>query len=142
MAIFDETRVVERLQFFNGQRLFASDLQGIEAFNREMRWLHNQSLHQPGIGNGFTVSGQKGDRQVSIGAGYAIDARRREIVLTQAHLTISRIASLPILLVTGAAVIAGGAGENLATGAQTSIFAEALDFAKANWKVAWLGVED
>jgi hypothetical protein len=67
MGILDETRVVERLQFFNGQRLFASDLQVIEAFNREMRWLHNQSLHQPGIGNGFTVSGQKGDRQVSIG---------------------------------------------------------------------------
>jgi hypothetical protein len=85
MGILDETRVVERLQFFNGQRLFASDLQVIEAFNREMRWLHNQSLHQPGIGNGFTVSGQKGDRQVSIGAGYAIDARGREIVLTQPH---------------------------------------------------------
>jgi hypothetical protein len=354
MAIFDETRVVERLQYFNGQRLFASDLQGIEAFNREMRWLHNHSLHQPGIGNGFTVSGQKGDRQVSIGAGYAIDARGREIVLTQAHLepvppvsgeddgqsvfydltvsypedddleeaetragicqdrgvvrlreepefcwvrlqrdelgnlkvvnttlkqqiegglrlvvaraevlncqlrqplsiaqrrsarpprqpyvacgmvtpepwndwhvesgsenstiglmaeidttqagflttpcyslridgpritvvtsgevqtpiliissaaiqnprptgftaevivfpvpltqrssnTVSHIASLPILLATGAAVIAGGAGENLATGAQTSIFAEALDFAKVHWRVVWLGVED
>jgi hypothetical protein len=83
MDFLNETRFIERLQFFNGQRLFASDLQGIEAFNREMRWLHNKSLHQPGIGNGFAVSGKKDDREVQIGPGYAIDALGREIVLTQ-----------------------------------------------------------
>jgi hypothetical protein len=83
MEFLKETRFIERLQFFNGQRLFASDLQGLEAFNREMRWLHNKSLHQPGIGNGFAVSGKKGDREVQIGAGYAIDADGREIVLTE-----------------------------------------------------------
>ena len=83
MGILDETRFVERLQFFNGQRLFASDLQGIEAFNREMRWLHNQSLHQPGIGNGFAVTGKRDDREVRIGPGYALDALGREIVLTR-----------------------------------------------------------
>jgi hypothetical protein len=82
----NETRFIERLQFFDGQRLDATDLQGLEAFNREMRWLHNQSLHQPGIGNGFAVSGQKGDRQVTIRPGYAIDALGREIVLTETHL--------------------------------------------------------
>lgn len=83
MGSLDETRFVERLQFFNGQRLFASDLQGIEAFNREMRWLHNQSLHQPGIGNGFAVTGQRDDREVRIGPGYALDVMGREIVLTR-----------------------------------------------------------
>src|SRR5262252_2770057 len=83
MSILDETRFIERLQFFNGQRLFASDLQGIEEFNREMRWLHNKSLHQPGIGNGYAVTGKKGDREVTIGPGYAIDALGREIVLGQ-----------------------------------------------------------
>jgi len=83
MDFLNQTRFIERLQFFNGQRLFASDLQGIEAFNREMRWLHNKSLHQPGIGNGFAVSGKKDDREVQIGPGYAIDALGREIVLTQ-----------------------------------------------------------
>jgi hypothetical protein len=82
MSILDETRFVERLQFFNGQRLFASDLQGIEAFHREMRWLHNRSLHQPGIGRGFAVTGNRDDREVSIGPGYAVDALGREIVLT------------------------------------------------------------
>lgn len=86
MAFLEETRFIERLQFFNGQRLFASDLQGIEAFNREMRWLHNKSLHQPGIGSGLAVYGKKGDRKVTIGLGYAIDALGREIVLTETQI--------------------------------------------------------
>jgi hypothetical protein len=58
-------------------------LQELEDFNREMRWLHNQSLHQPGIGSGYVPTGKKGDREVSIGPGYALDAMGREIVLTQ-----------------------------------------------------------
>jgi hypothetical protein len=82
MGILDETRFVERLQFFNGQRLFASDLQGIEAFHREMRWLHNRSLHQAGIGNGFAVTGERDAREIRIGPGYALDSLGREIVLT------------------------------------------------------------
>jgi hypothetical protein len=83
MNVLGQTRFIERLQFFNGQRLFATDLQGLEGFNREMRWLHNRSLHQPGIGAGFAVYGKKGDRQVTIGPGYAIDAEGREIILTE-----------------------------------------------------------
>jgi hypothetical protein len=83
MELLKETRFVERLRFFNGQRLFASDLQGLEALNRELRWLHNRSLHQAGIGSGFAVSGRKDEREVTIGPGYAIDAEGREIILTQ-----------------------------------------------------------
>jgi hypothetical protein len=83
VSIIDQTKFVERFQFFNGQRLFAADLQGLESFNREMRWLHNQSLHQPGVGNGYAVSGKKGDRDVSVDAGYAIDSSGHELVLTQ-----------------------------------------------------------
>ncbi|BDU01029.1 MULTISPECIES: hypothetical protein [Nocardia] len=81
-----ETRSIERQRFFDGQRLFADDLQQIEEFNREMRWLHNQSLHQPGIGNGFSVTGRKGDREVGIEPGYAIDDLGREIVLTSSRM--------------------------------------------------------
>lgn len=84
MAIIGDTRFVERSGFFNGQRLFASDLQDVDEFNRQMRWLHNQSLHQPGIGAGFAATGNKGDREVSIQPGYAIDSAGREIVLTDA----------------------------------------------------------
>ncbi|MEU2258416.1 hypothetical protein ABZ540_35210 [Nocardia xishanensis] len=50
-----------------------------------MRWLHNQSLHQPGIGNGFAVAGREGDREVGIEPGYAIDDLGREIVLTSSR---------------------------------------------------------
>src|SRR5512134_1843197 len=83
MGILDETGFVERLSFFNGQRLFDTDLQAIEAFNREMRWLHNQSLHQPGVGRGLAVSGKRDEREVRIGPGYALDSLGREIVLTR-----------------------------------------------------------
>lgn len=83
MAIIDEVQFLERAQFFNGQRLFAPDLQGLESFNREMRWLHNQSLHQPGVGSGYKVIGNKDDREVTISAGYALDSVGREIVLTE-----------------------------------------------------------
>src|SRR5438132_12551736 len=82
VSILDETRYIERVQFFNGQRLFPPDLQAIDDFNRGMRWLHNLSLHQPGIGSGFAVYGKKGDRKVTIKAGYALDDLGREIVLT------------------------------------------------------------
>src|SRR4051794_3122474 len=76
--------LLERLQFFNGQRLDAADLQGIDDLNRQMRWLHNQSLHQPGVGSGYAISGAKGDREVTIQPGYAIDSAGREIILTDA----------------------------------------------------------
>lgn len=83
MSIIGSTQYLERIQFFNGERLFAADLQSLEAFNREMRWLHNQSLHQAGVGSGFQVTGNVGDRQVTISPGYALDSCGREIVLTE-----------------------------------------------------------
>lgn len=76
-------KFTERIQFFDGQRLFASDLQDLEQFNREMRRLHNQSLHQAGVASGYAVAGKKDDRQVTIEPGYAIDSLGREIVLTE-----------------------------------------------------------
>ncbi len=84
MSIYG-TQFLERIQFFNGQRLFASDLQSLEAFNREMRWLHNQSLHQPGVGSGYAVTGKKGDREVTITPGYCLNSLGQEIILTENH---------------------------------------------------------
>lgn len=83
MSASNSTRFIERLQFFDGQRLFAEDLQTLERQHRELRWLHNQSLHQPGVASGYAVSGSKGDREVTIQPGYAIDSDGREIVLTE-----------------------------------------------------------
>lgn len=71
----------ERPAFFDGQRLAAADLAGLEAHHRLARWEHNRTLHQPGVGNGYAVGGARGDRVVRVGPGYAIDALGREIVL-------------------------------------------------------------
>ncbi|MFI0607082.1 MAG: hypothetical protein ACH37Z_04205 [Anaerolineae bacterium] len=79
-------RLNERLKFFDGQRLDAADLQALDTYHREMRWWHNRSLHQPGIGAGLNVIGKKGERAVLIQPGYALDDLGREIVLTEARL--------------------------------------------------------
>jgi hypothetical protein len=82
---FDDARTVERPAFFDGQQLYAADLQGLAGFHRAMRWLHNSSLHQPGVGSGFAVAGRRGDREVRVDPGYALDADGREIVLLEAQ---------------------------------------------------------
>jgi hypothetical protein len=74
---------LSRVIFFDGQRLAAGDLNDAAAVQRELRWLHNRSLHNWGIGLGFAITGAKGDRQVTISPGYAIDNQGREIILTQ-----------------------------------------------------------
>jgi hypothetical protein len=74
---------LSRVTFFDGQRLTADDLNDAAIVQRELRWLHNRSLHNWGIGLGFAVSGNSGDRQVQVGPGYAIDCRGREILLTE-----------------------------------------------------------
>lgn len=77
---------IERLRFFDGQQLYADDLQGIESTNRRLRWLHNRSLHQPGVGSGLAVTGRAGDREVRIQPGYALDTSGRELILTDTRI--------------------------------------------------------
>jgi hypothetical protein len=83
MAALDDKRILERQRFFDGQRLLAIDLDDVVADHRWRRELHNRTLHQPGIGNGFAVTGKPGDREVTIGAGYALDAYGHEIISTR-----------------------------------------------------------
>lgn len=86
MPLATPIKPIEHLQFFDGQRLFAADLQDLEEFNRLMRWFHNRSLHQAGVASGYAVSGNKGDSQITVQSGYAIDSQGREIVLTKSTL--------------------------------------------------------
>jgi hypothetical protein len=81
MPLTASGKPIEHIRFFNGQQLFASDLQDLEEFNRAMRWLHNQSLHQAGLASGYAATGNKGDSQITVLPGYAIDSQGREIVL-------------------------------------------------------------
>ena len=81
MGILDETQFIERMAFFDGQRLFAEDYQALHGFSREMRWLHNRSLHQAGVGSGLVVLGEKGESIITITPGYALDQGGREMIL-------------------------------------------------------------
>jgi hypothetical protein len=74
---------LSRVTYFDGERLAADDLNDAATAQRELRWLHNRSLHSWGIAIGFGVSGGKGDRQVLVAPGYAIDQMGREIILTE-----------------------------------------------------------
>src|SRR5260370_2023739 len=82
MSSFQNIPNIERLTFFNGQRLTAEDLTAVQNANKDLRWLHNRSLHGWGIGSGFSVEGETGAASVKIGPGYAIDCLGREIILT------------------------------------------------------------
>ena len=50
---------IERPVFFDGQRLTSEDLGEAFAYERELRWLHNRSLHGWGIVLGYAVTGAR-----------------------------------------------------------------------------------
>jgi hypothetical protein len=75
---------LSRVAFFDGERLAAGDLNAAATVQRELRWLHNRSLHSWGIALGFAVTGDKGAQQVTVSPGYGVDSLGREVVLTEA----------------------------------------------------------
>jgi hypothetical protein len=87
---------LERITFFTGQRLTAPDLAALQRAHRELRWLHNRSLHGWGIGIGLAVTGERGDSAVTVEAGYGIDCLGREIILTEPRVrTVPAVAAAP-----------------------------------------------
>jgi len=72
---------LKRIEFFAGQRLTAQDMTDVQDANRELRWLHNRSLHGWGIGIGYGVIGETGDTKVTVDPGYAIDCLGHELIL-------------------------------------------------------------
>jgi hypothetical protein len=76
-----EIPALERPLFFEGQRLTPADLAAIQAFDRELRWLHNRSLHGWGVVRGFAATGERNARSVNVMPGYALDCLGRELVL-------------------------------------------------------------
>jgi len=61
--------------------LTASDLTQAQRYQREMRWLHNRTLHGWGVVEGLAVTGAKGEVKVTVAAGYALDWRGRELII-------------------------------------------------------------
>jgi len=74
---------LERITFFAGQHLTAADLAELQRAHRELRWLHNRSLHGWGIGLGLDVMGERGDTAIIVQPGYGVDCLGREIILTE-----------------------------------------------------------
>ena len=81
MTITNEVPSVERPAFFDGQRLTAADLTAVQDYQRELRWLHNRSLHTWGIAFGLEVIAKRGDRAVTVQMGYALDCLGRDLIL-------------------------------------------------------------
>lgn len=75
---------LERPIFFDGQRLTAADLTAVQEYQRQMRWLHNRSLHTWGIVFGLEVTAQRGDRELTVQGGLALDCLGRELLLSDA----------------------------------------------------------
>lgn len=74
---------VERLNYFNGQRLQAADFKLEQEYHmRVRRWL-NRSLYTPGIASGLEVYAIAGAPKVKVLPGLAIDHLGREIILLE-----------------------------------------------------------
>lgn len=80
---------LERLNYYNGQRLEAGDLKLEQEYHiRTRRWL-NKSLYTTGIASDLDVRAEKGTRTVIVSPGLALDAEGREILLLEeARLTV------------------------------------------------------
>ncbi|MGK7884137.1 MAG: hypothetical protein AB4057_05850 [Crocosphaera sp.] len=72
---------IQRPNYFTSQFLVAEDFTEEQAYHREMRWLHNRSLHTPGIVQGLTVTAT-GAKEITVSPGMAIDSKGREIVIS------------------------------------------------------------
>lgn len=94
MTITNEVPLVQRPAFFEGQRLTAADLAAVQDYQRELRWLHNRSLHTWGIAFGLEIIAKRGDRVVTVQIGYALDCLGRDLLVNAAI-------SLPIPPVAG-----------------------------------------
>lgn len=94
---------IERPKFFKGQQLTANDLAELQRVQRELRWLHNRSVHGWGIGIGLDVIGETGDGIVVVEPGYATDCLGREAYLTKRReITVPSVAKKTIyFLVAG-----------------------------------------
>jgi len=73
---------VRRVNYVDGQILTAADLRAEQGYHRQMRYLHNRALHGSGIVDGLEVE-VTGSDEVWVTPGLAIDARGREIVVTE-----------------------------------------------------------
>lgn len=83
-----ETKTFKRLNFFRGFLTTEDDWNDGEAYHIAKRMLHNMALHSPGVVPQFLGGlrvGQRGrgDLNVEVAAGYAIDGQGRDLYLPE-----------------------------------------------------------
>lgn len=71
---------VKRLNYFTHQFLREQDFKDEQAYHLEMRRRHNRCLHAWGVVEGLEVR-KKGEREITIDPGMAMDGQGREIIL-------------------------------------------------------------
>jgi hypothetical protein len=82
---------VKRLNYFTHQFLREQDFKDEQHYHVEMRRRHNRLFHSWGVAEGLEVQ-RKGEREITITPGSAIDGEGREIVLlTPAHRDLSSV---------------------------------------------------
>lgn len=73
---------IERLLYWQGQKLLSGDFNDQLATNAQMRWWHNRALHSPyGVRIGLKVTYQVGNNFVTVPSGLAYDCFGRELIL-------------------------------------------------------------
>lgn len=70
-------------EFSSDRSLSAEDLNNIQDTLQEMQWLHNRTLHDWGVGEGFSVSMMTDKRGVIVEPGVAFDTDGHEIILNE-----------------------------------------------------------
>ncbi len=68
-------------EFRDGQVLTADALNELQGTLRRLQWLHNRTLHNWGVAEGFAVSPLPDGRGVQVTGGYAVDADGRELIV-------------------------------------------------------------
>ena len=77
-----EQRKLERVRYWQGQKLRSRDFNNIHAVEEQRRWWHNRALHNAyGIEEGFEASLSTDNTGVVIQAGLAYDNAGRELIL-------------------------------------------------------------
>jgi len=71
---------IKRIHYYDYQYLLEPDFTAEQKYHKDMRRMHNKSLHTSGIVNGLDISIES-DTEIKISAGIAIDSHGNEMVL-------------------------------------------------------------
>jgi hypothetical protein len=85
---FDPAKLVKLAppRFVSGKLLTSEELRAEQAYQQQMRWLHNRMLHGYGIVAGLEVlieEDENAGAQVVVAPGYALDGWGRELIVTE-----------------------------------------------------------